>query len=54
MSDGSLAMHACTGSATQGLDSMLLAALAQPAGQAARGLVIELLAWHPGWPSDGR
>jgi hypothetical protein len=32
----------------QGLDSVLSAASAWPAGQAARGFIAELLVWHPG------
>jgi hypothetical protein len=38
----------------RGLDAVLSAASARPVGQAARGFVIKLLAWHPGWSSDGR
>jgi hypothetical protein len=45
-------MHAHVGSAKRGLDGVFSAALARPAGQAARGFVVELLAWHLGWRSD--
>jgi hypothetical protein len=36
----------------RGLDGALSATSARPAGQAARGFIFELLAWHPDWSSD--
>jgi hypothetical protein len=45
--------HASTG-LRRGLDVALSATSARPVGQAARGFVVELLAWHPDWSSDGR
>jgi hypothetical protein len=45
--------HASTG-LRRGLDVALSATSARPVGQAARGFVVELLAWHPDWNSDGR
>jgi hypothetical protein len=38
----------------QGLDGTLSTMSARPVGQAARGFVVELLVWHPGWSSDRR
>jgi hypothetical protein len=37
-----------------GLDGVLSTASARPAGQDTRGFVVELLAWHPDWHSEGR
>jgi hypothetical protein len=38
----------------RGLDGALMVTLARPAGLAVQGFIVELLAGHPGWSSDGR
>jgi hypothetical protein len=47
-------LRMCTRAALRrGLDGALWAALARPVGQATRGFVVKLLAWHTGWRING-